>query len=107
MEGLHKILARSLPGNSIGGVAWRRRMGGIAVGGMASAWLLLTSSPLCAAGTTVELSPLVYQSALVAPLEDRKQISALLALPSAHPAHLAAIVNQVSTPCAPLSHHDL
>jgi len=71
MQGLHKILGRSLLANSIGGVGSRRRMGVIAVGGIASAWLLLTSSPLFAAVTTVDLSPLVYQSALVAPLEER------------------------------------
>jgi Pro-kumamolisin, activation domain len=107
MQGLHKIIGRSLPANSIGGAAPRRRMGGIAVGGIASAWLLLTSGPLFAAGTTVELSPLVYQSALVAPLEDSKQISVLLALPSAHPTDLAAFVKHVSTPGDPLYHQFL
>jgi len=101
------MLGRSLPANSIGGVASRRRMGGITVGGIASAWLLLTSSPLFAAVATVDLSPLVYQSALVAPLEDSKQISVLLALPSAHPADLAAFVKHVSTPGDPLYHQYL
>src|SRR5260370_19392657 len=107
MQGLHKMLGRSLPANTIGGVASRRRMGGITVGGIASAWLLLTSSPLFAAVATVDLSPLVYQSALVAPLEDSKQISVLLALPSAHPADLAAFVKHVSTPGDPLYHQYL
>jgi subtilase family serine protease len=107
MQGLHKMLGRSLPANSIGGVASRRRMGGIAVGGIASAWLLLTSSPLFAAVTTVDLSPLIYQSALVAPLEDSQQISVLLAVPSAHPADLAAFVKHVSSPGDPLYHQYL
>jgi hypothetical protein len=41
------------------------------------------------------------------PLEDSKQISVLLALPSAHPADLAAFVKHVSTPGDPLYHQYL
>jgi subtilase family serine protease len=107
MQGRFKTLGRGFPAHASGGAATRRRFGGVTVGGLASAWLLLTSSALFAELTTVELSPLVYKSALVAPLEESKQISVLLALPSSDPTGLADLVKHVSTPGDPLYHQYL
>jgi len=105
MQGLLKNL--SFLTNPNGGAFSRRHFHGTAVGGIAAAFLLVTSSALFAELTTVELSPLVYQSTLVAPLENSKQISVLLALPSSDPAGLAGFVKQVSNPGDPLYHQYL
>lgn len=102
MQGLLKNLSFLTKPN--GGAFSRRHFRSTAVGGIAAAFLLVTSSALFAELTTVELSPLVYQSTLVAPLEKNKQISVLLALPSSDPAGLAAFVKQVSAPGDPLYH---
>ena len=107
MQGLLKTPGRSSLADSKGGAGGRRRLGSIVVGGFASAGLLLSSNASFAGLNTVELSPLVYKSTLVAPVEDNKQISVLLALPSAHPAELAAFVKHVSTPGDPLYHQYL
>jgi len=69
-----------------------------------SALLLLGSHALVAEVTSIELSPLVYKSTLVAPLEGSQEISVLLALPSSDPAGLAAFIKHVSTPSDPLFH---
>jgi subtilase family serine protease len=82
---------------------WRTRM----FGGLTSTTLLLGSGALFAAVTTVELSPLVTKSTLVAPLDKGKQISVLLALPSSDPAGLADFVQHVSTPGDLLYHQYL
>ena len=105
MQGLLKNL--SFLTNPNGGAFSRRHFHRTAVAGIAAAFLLVPSSALFAELTTVELSPLVYQSTLVAPLENNQQISVLLALPSSDPAGLAALVKQVSTPGDPLYHQYL
>jgi len=105
MQGLLKNL--SFLTNPNGGAFSRRHFHSTAVVGIAAAFLLVTSSALFAELTTVALSPLVYQSTLVAPLENNKEISVLLALPSSDPTGLAAFVKQVSTPGEPLYHQYL
>jgi subtilase family serine protease len=85
--------------------AWavnRRRWRKVALRGFACASLCLTSSTLLAELTTVELSPLIYRSTLLAPVDGNKQIGVVLALPSSDAAGLAAFVKHVSTPGDPL-----
>jgi subtilase family serine protease len=68
--------------------------------GLLSALALLMLQPRTglASTSTIELSPLVTKSILVAPVDGTKQISVLLALPSSDPAGLAEFVRHVSTP---------
>jgi subtilase family serine protease len=80
----------------------RCRVGNAWLGGLAFVSLLLTSSKLFAGTTTVELSPLIYKSALVAPVDGNKEIGVALALPSSNPGGLAAFVQHVSTAGDPL-----
>jgi subtilase family serine protease len=82
----------------------RRRLENAVLGGLASVSLLLTSSAAFAEVTSIELSRLVTQSTLVAPVDGNKQIGVVLALPSSDPAGLAALVKHVSTPGDPLFH---
>jgi subtilase family serine protease len=100
MEHQIKNKSRDLPAHSIG----RRRLGlgNRVLDGLAFASLLLTSSTLFAAETTVELSPLIYKSTLVAPVDGNKQIGVVLALPSSDPAGLTAFAKHVSRPGDPL-----
>jgi len=98
MEHQFKTRGQELPENIIG---WRRLRHAV-LGGLGAASLLLTSSTLFAEASTVELSPLIYRSTLVAPVDGNKQIGVVLALPSSDPAGLAAFVKHVSTPGDPL-----
>ena len=98
MEHQFKTRGQELPENIIG---WRRLRHAV-LGGLGAASLLLTSSALFAEASTVELSPLIYRSTLVAPVDVNKQIGVVLALPSSDPAGLAAFVKHVSTPGDPL-----
>jgi subtilase family serine protease len=98
MEHQFKTRGQELPENIIG---WRRLRHAV-LGGLGAASLLLTSSALLAEASTVELSPLIYRSTLVAPVDGNKQIGVVLALPSSDPAGLAAFVKHVSTPGDPL-----
>ena len=98
MEHQFKTRGQELPENIIG---WRRLRHAV-LGGLGAASLLLTSSALFAEASTVELSPLIYRSTLVAPVDGNKQIGVVLALPSSDPAGLAAFVKHVSTPGDPL-----
>ena len=77
------------------------------IGGLTSASLLLASDTLFAGVSNIELSPLVYKSTLVAPLDASQEISVLLALPSSDPTGLAAFIKHVSTPSDPLFHQYL
>jgi subtilase family serine protease len=72
------------------------------LGALVSASLLSTANTLFAETTTVELSPLIYKSTLVAPVDGNKRIGVVLALPSTDAAGLAAFVKHVSTPGDPL-----
>jgi len=87
-------------------VANRYRLGTGLLGGLASVCLLLTSGAL-AGVTTLELSPLIYKSALVAPVDGNQEIGVVLALPSSDSAGLAAFVKHVSTPGDPMFHQYL
>lgn len=106
MRGLFKTLGRGLPDHS-GGVTRSRRWRTVTLGGLISASLLFASDALVAGVTNIELSPLVYKSTLVAPLEESQEISVLLALPSTDPAGLAAFIKHVSAPSDPLFHQYL
>lgn len=64
--------------------------------------LLFTSRNGLAAAATIDVSPLVSKSTLVAPVDGNQQISVLLALPSSDPAGLAGFVHHVSAPGDPL-----
>jgi subtilase family serine protease len=88
-------------------VANRYRLGTALLGGLASVCLLLTSGTVFAGVTTLELSPLIYKSTLVAPVDGNKEIGVVLALPSSDAAGLAAFVKHVSTPGDPLFHQYL
>ncbi|MBV8275726.1 MAG: S8 family serine peptidase [Verrucomicrobia bacterium] len=93
MENRFKIRCRILPA---------RRLRNTVLGGLASALLLLKSGALFAAVTTIELSPLIYKSTLIAPTDGNKQIGVVLVLPSSDPAGLTDLVKHVSTPGDPL-----
>ena len=71
------------------------------------AWLLLTPHALFAEVPTIELSPLVAKSTLLAPLDGNTQISVLLALPLSDPKGEADFIQQVSTRGSALYHHYL
>jgi kumamolisin len=66
--------------------------------------LLLTTGSGFAGVTTVELSPLVPKSNLVAGVDGNTQISVMLALPSSDPAGLSEFIHHVSTQGDPLYH---
>jgi kumamolisin len=70
-------------------------------------WLLLTPNALFAEAPTIELSPLVAKSTLLAPLDGNKQISVLLALPLSDPKGAADFIQQVSTRGTALYHQYL
>ena len=106
MQGLLKILGRSLP-DHFTRITPNRRRRGITVSGLVSASFLLASAALFAGVTNVELSPLVFKSTLVAPLAESQEISVLLALPSSDPAGLSAFIKHVSNPSDSLFHHYL
>jgi subtilase family serine protease len=95
MKHLFRTKSRGYPVDHISG--WRRLRIGL-FGGLASASLLLISEPLSAAITSVELSPLIYRSTLISPVDSNKQIGVVLALPSSDPAGLTTLVEQISTP---------
>jgi subtilase family serine protease len=96
MQDILKSRARVCPGSSAtGGV--RRRVGAVAL-------LVFTAVSGFAGVTTVELSPLVAKSTLVAAVDGNQQIGVMLALPSSDPAGLAAFVHHVSTQGNPLYH---
>lgn len=69
-------------------------------------WLLSMPGPL-AAETTVELSPLVTKSSLVAPLDGNKEIGVVLALPSSNPKGVAEYIEHISRKGDSLYHHYL
>lgn len=92
---------------SIRRVSHRRRLGTTLLSGLASVSFLLTSSSLLAEVTTLELSPSIYRSARVAPVDADKNIGVVLSLPSSDAAGLAAFVKHVSTPGDPLFHQYL
>lgn len=98
MEHSFETKVRDVRVNIIG---WRRLRNAV-LGGLGSASLFFTSGTLSAAVTTVELSPLIYKSTLLAPTDGNKQIGVVLALPSSDPAGLAAFVKHISTPGDPL-----
>jgi subtilase family serine protease len=102
MQGLLKTLGRSYSARLLGGAINRRRLGSMALGGLASASLLLTSGAAFAGMTTIELNPLVAKSTLVGPADASKVIGVALSLPSSDPAGREAFVNHVSTPGDPL-----
>jgi subtilase family serine protease len=98
MEHQFRAKGRGFPANLIGFCRFKNAVRG----GLCSASLLLTANPLFAGLTTVELSPLIYKSTLVAPADGNKQIGVVLALPPSNPAGLAAFVKHISTPGDPL-----
>ncbi|MFZ0502793.1 MAG: S53 family peptidase [Chthoniobacterales bacterium] len=98
MQGLLKTLGRSSSAHLVGGVVNRRRLGSLALGGLASASLLLSSGAAFAALSTFSLNPLVSKSTLVSPTDDSKIIGVGLSIPSSDPAGLKAFVDHVSTP---------
>jgi len=69
--------------------------------------LLFTSGRLFAAETTVELSPLVAESTLLAPLDANKEIGVVLALPLSDPKGAVEYIQHVSQKGDPLYHHYL
>src|ERR1700752_137698 len=107
MRGLLKTLGHGIRADFVGVTVSRRRCSPMTLGRLISASLFLASDALVAGITNVELSPLVYKSTLVAPLDQGQEISVLLALPSSDPAGLAAFVKHVSTPSDPLFHQYL
>jgi kumamolisin len=107
MRGLLKTLGQGIKGHFVGVTVSRRRWRTMTLGGLISASLFLATDALVAGVTNVELSPLVYKSTLVAPLDQSQEISVLLALPSSDPAGLAAFIKHVSTPSDPLFHQYL
>lgn len=100
MEHQFKTRGQELPENIVG---WRRLRHAV-LGGLGAALFLLTANMLFAGVTTLELSPLIYKSTLIAPVDGNKQIGVVLALPSSDPAGLAALAKHVSTPGDPLFH---
>jgi kumamolisin len=98
MEHQFRIKARDLPANIIG---WRRLRNTV-LGGLGSASLLFTSGTLFGSTTSIELSPLIYKSTLVAPADGNQQIGVVLALPSSDPVGLKDLVKHISTPGDPL-----
>lgn len=111
MQGLLKTLGQSFLTHLLKSASsWRRlevsvhRVDG-APAVVSAILLLLTSNPVLARVTTIELSPLVYKSALIAPVDENGEIGVVLALPSADPSGLANFVKHVSTPGDPLFHH--
>ena len=107
MQGLFRTLGRTIPEHSIRVTVSRSGWKTFVLGGLTSASLLFTPDPLLASVTNVELSPLIYKSTLVAPLDENREISVLLALPSSDPTGLAAFIKHVSTPGDPLFHQYL
>ena len=107
MRGLLRTLGWGINGHFAGVAVSRRRWRTVTFGGLISASLLLASDALVAGVTNIELSPLVYRSALVAPLDGSQEISVLLALPSSDPAGLAAFIEHISAPSDPLFHQYL
>jgi subtilase family serine protease len=108
MQSLLIPRSRVRPGSSLKATV-RRQGSAVLQGGLLPAWLFFISlffigNPLFAAVTTVELSPLVAKSTLVAPVEGSKQIGVLLALPSSDPTGLAEFVHHVSTQGDPFYH---
>jgi subtilase family serine protease len=103
MQDIFKSRGR-LCGISSSGFAFRRQFGAAILGRVVAASLLLTTGSGFAGVTSVELSPLVAKSTLVAPVDGGKQISVLLALPSSDPTGLAEFVHHVSTSGDPLYH---
>jgi subtilase family serine protease len=101
MQGLLKTLGRSYS-TRLGRAVIRRGLGSVALGGLASASLLLTSGTTFAALSTIELNSLVSKSTLVSPVDDSKIIGVALALPSSDPAGMKAFVQHISTPGDPL-----
>jgi subtilase family serine protease len=95
MQGLLKNLGQSCSARYVGGAGYQRRFGSMA---LVSASLLLTSSAMFGAMTTIELCPLVAKSTLVSPVDASKTVGVVLALPSADPAGLKAFVDHVSKP---------
>lgn len=84
---------------------WRR----LATTGLSlafAAWLL-APAVLSAAETTVELSPLVGKSTLLAPLDRNQEIGVVLALPLSDPKGAADYIEHISRKGDPLYHHYL
>jgi subtilase family serine protease len=98
MEHQFKPNGRAFSANIIGFGRFKNAV----LAGLCSASLLLTARPLFAGVTTLELSPLIYKSTVVAPADGNKQIGVVLALPSSDPAGLKDFVKHVSTPGDPL-----
>jgi pro-kumamolisin-like protein len=87
-------------------IGWYR-FGTTLLGRVALFSLLFTSSRLFAAETTVELSPLVAESTLLAPLDADKEIGVVLALPLSDPKGAADYIQHISRKGDPLYHHYL
>jgi len=92
MEYQCKTNVRDFPDQMIGGRRLRNRM----LGGLAFGWLLLTASALFAQKGTVELSPLVARSSVVAPMDPETQISVVLVLPLSDAKGAADLVRRLS-----------
>lgn len=105
MQGLLETLGQNFLPHLVMSVHPRRRLELPVPGVVSAILLLLTSNAMLAGVTTIELSPLVYQSALIAPVDRDEDIGVVLALPSVDPAGLADFVKHVSTPGDPLFHH--
>jgi subtilase family serine protease len=105
MQGLLKTSDRDRSVHSIGGAGNRRLWGHMALGGLASASLLLAANTGFAALTTLELNPLLVKSTLVSAADESKTIGVALALPSSDPAGLKSFVDHVSKPGDPLYQH--
>lgn len=84
--------------------ARRRQFGSVGVLQLVLLSFFFAAGSGLAAVATVDLSPLVAKSALVAPVDGSKQISVLLALPSADPTGLTDFIQHVSTSGDPLYH---
>jgi hypothetical protein len=70
------------------------------------AWFVPALGAL-AAEATIELSPLVAKSTLLAPLDSNKEIGVVLALPSSNPKGVAEYIEHISGKGDPLYHHYL
>jgi kumamolisin len=103
MQGLLKTLGRTSSAQLVGGVN-RRRLGNLALGGLASASLLLSSGAAFAALSTFSLNPLVSKSTLVSPTAESQIIGVAFSLPSSDAAGRKAFVDHISTPGDPLFH---
>jgi len=103
MQGLLIHRDRLHPVSSVNG-AVRRQSSAAALFGLLSAFLLLLTNSVFAGVNTIELSPLVAKSTLVAPVNGNQQISVMMALPSSDPVGLAKFVHHVSTSGDPLYH---